>query len=156
MMKTRCSWLFALAVSLLLAGCTPSLVDTSLAPAGGRWAVSDSLSAGFEVVDTTQAYRLRLSLNLTEDYPYRNLYVRFRLQPPNGSAQVATPEFVLQDVYGNWNVTRTWAGNYALSAVLNDSAVFHKRGQWQVSLGAFTRSDTLPGVSAIRFEIAPR
>jgi gliding motility-associated lipoprotein GldH len=155
-MQTRHFRFVALAVMILLQACTPSLVDTSHSPDDGRWAVGDSLSAGFEVVDTTQAYRLRLSLSLNEDYPYRNLYVRFRLQPPTGASQVATPEFVLQDVYGNWNVARTLTGDYSLSAVLNDSAVFRQPGRWQLSLGAYTRSDTLPGVSKVRFEIAPR
>jgi gliding motility-associated lipoprotein GldH len=155
-MQTRHFRCVALAVVLLLQACTQSLVDTSHFPNDGRWAVSDSLGAGFVVADTIQAYRMRLSLSLTEDYPYRNLYVRFRMKPPAGTGQIATPEFVLQDVYGNWNVARTWTGDYSLSAVLNDSAVFRQPGRWQVSLGAFTRSDTLPGVSKVRFEIAPR
>lgn len=139
-----------------LSSCGGELVRLHHHNAEQRWSVADSLSAEFAVTDSLQPHRLRLNLTLTEDFPYRNLYLRFRLIDPKGRVQSTTPEFVLQDAYGNWHASRNLAGHYALTAILNDSAVFRPAGAWRLSLMPYTRADTLVGVKEVSFSVEPR
>lgn len=146
----------ALLTLLYLAACQPAPLELAHQPQAQRWAYADSLSAPFTIADSTRPHRISLRLSLTDDYPFRNLYIRLRLVPPPGArAQSATPELVLQDAFGNWNVERSWRGRYELTTVLNDSARFRPAGAWRLSVVQFTRLDTLPGVAAVSLSIAP-
>lgn len=147
--------LLLLLALLALTACERTTLRSSHQPDGDRWAYADSLVSSFVIDSAAPPQRVRLSLSLTDDYPYRNLYLRLRLLPPRGPAQTATPELVLQDPYGTWHAERTWRGTYELSTVLNDSATFAP-GPWRLVVQQFTRADTLVGVRAVSLDISPR
>ncbi len=148
-------WGVALALLVALSACSQPALELARQPDEARWLYADSLVGSFTVADSTVPHRVVMQLSLTEDYPFRNLYLRLRLQPPTGPAQVATPEFVLQDAFGNWNVPHSLLRRYELSATLNDSARFRPAGRWTVSVRQYTRLDTLPGVAAVRLTVQP-
>ncbi len=147
--------LLAALLLMALTACERVTLRSSHQPDGARWAYADSLVSAFTIDSAAGPQRVRLSLSLTDDYPYRNLYLRLRLVPPRGPVQTATPELVLQDPYGTWHAERTWGGAYELSTVLNDSATFAP-GPWRLVVQQFTRADTLVGVRSVSLEIRPR
>jgi gliding motility-associated lipoprotein GldH len=144
-----------IALGLLLAGCGGERLEEKWSLPEGSWRLNDSLEATFEAKAGYLPQQLTLGLTLTDAYPYRNLYVQFRVRTPKGREYTTLPQLLLADSLGTWRAKRSWWGTYRFETVLNNAADFPEPGTYHFSLKHYMRQDTLPGVTAVRFSVMP-
>lgn len=119
------------------------------------WQFADSLRLEVNVTDTQTPHRLVFELELdAEDYPYRNLYVRFHVTPPGGQRITTVREFLLANAAGRWTVEPS-GGTLAFKQSLIQPLVFQQPGQYRFEVTQFMRHDTLPGVEAVSLRVEP-
>jgi len=119
------------------------------------WYYADSLKLRIPVQDTTRSYQLKLRLQTDDSYPYRNLYVKFKLQPPQGKATESQLDFVLADAAGKWNVEKGMGGLYTFNEVLMKNLRLPQTGEYTLGIKQYMRVDTLPGVRSIQLDVVP-
>lgn len=119
------------------------------------WYYADSLKLRIPVEDTTRSYQLKLRMQLDESYPYRNLYVKFKLQPPKGKPTESQLDFVLADAAGKWNVEKGMGGLYTFDEVLMKNLRLPQPGEYTLGIKQYMRVDTLPGVRSIQLDVVP-
>ncbi|MDX2061688.1 MAG: gliding motility lipoprotein GldH [Bacteroidia bacterium] len=151
-MATTPGWVSLLLAGALAYGCS---TGTTHRFEDDRWRFADSVSVEHAITDTSQRYRLDLSLSVTDAYRYRNLYIKFRVEAPGGDATTSLPVFLLSDSAGSWRARRSWAGTYSFSTTLNPSAQFTQPGTYRFWLAQYMREDTLAGVHAVGLKLTP-
>jgi len=149
---------------LLVAGLCLILVMSSCGGTGQQlerkfddkgWRYADSLVFPIDNADTSSARQLRVQLELNDNYPYSNLYLKFRVKTPKGQQSQSLTEFILSDPLGNWNVDKSWFGGYKFEQVLVKNIRLQETGQYEIHIAQFMRNDTLPGVSRVSFILEP-
>jgi gliding motility-associated lipoprotein GldH len=151
-------WVGSLLLLCLLAGCGPSHPVSSHRFDDGFWALSDSVVLSWSLQDTSLLNHpgsLRLGLVVAEDYPYQNMWVRIRVQPPTGPASERNLQLMLMDAAGNW-YGEPEGGSHRVETSLTDSLRLGQPGQWRFTLKQWMRTDTLQAVEEISLAFRPR
>lgn len=132
-----------------LAACGPDHLyknSTPLAAAG--WTYRDSTRFEFQVPDTVTRYDIFLDVEYTAEYPFQNLYLKLSTRYPNGKQLTRVKSIDLFDNQGH-QAGQSAGGHYRLQAALQENAYFNQTGPHTVSVGQYTRRDTLPGMVAM-------
>ncbi len=114
------------------------------------WSYADSLDFVFHITDSSSK-TLRLNFSVTEEYPYKNLYLQFRVIPPEGNSQSSLSNFILMDAEGKWYVSRSFFGKeYRFSRPIAENLHFPAPGKYTVRVIQFMRDDTLRGITGLK------
>jgi gliding motility-associated lipoprotein GldH len=141
----------ALALITLLSACSgsePWYQEQKTFPEHG-WRYQDSVTFEIQAQDTSNFHRLVFGVSLNKNYPYRNLYVKFRTQTPSGSTRTSLPQFVLAKPSGQWYVQEDWGGTYKFRQVMLNNVKFQESGTYRITAHQYMRRDTLPGIEAV-------
>jgi len=84
MMKLYTYCLTLLGIMLLSACHQQTVYDKNENIAGKQWLYSDSKSFDVHITDLTKKYKVYITLRHTADYPYSNIFVRFKQVNPDG------------------------------------------------------------------------
>lgn len=117
------------------------------------WAYKDSLTLKYNNSTANSACALKLGLTFSQDYPYRNIYIRFTMKAPNGVMQTSVSEFLLSEPDGTWHVEPDWRENYHFETILNPRTTLPQIGDYEFKLVQYMRDDVLKGVKAVRFSV---
>ena len=82
------------------------------------WDMKETKSFDFEIEDTTKLYDFFFNLRNTNDYPYANIFVFWKLESPDGKTKTDTAQFILARPNGKW------LGKTASGTVIENSMWF--------------------------------
>jgi gliding motility-associated lipoprotein GldH len=142
-------------LALPLASCGPDFPHQTATTDGDAWFYKQPTLLTLDFAQADTKGELLLLLEVTEDYPFRNIWVEAVLQQGNRPPLKVMNEFLLQDEKGVWAAERSLMGAYSFQAVLADSFAVPSIGTWQVQLRQMMRSDTLRGVTKVGIGFRP-
>ncbi len=147
--------LFLLLTSLLfvLSACSDAEWEGSHSFAEDQWQYQDSVRFVFNNDDTDKRRLLAFGLDLNTDYPYRNIYIKFRTTTPSGKTTESLRQFILADAKGEWFVDQTFSGTLEFRQALLENVVFNEAGEYVFEYKHYMRGDTLPGVEATKLVV---
>jgi gliding motility-associated lipoprotein GldH len=119
------------------------------------WHYRDSIPLTVNITDTTLLYKLTLTLDADEKYPFRNLYLKFNVVQPDKRVTESLTDLVLADASGKWNVEKSMGGVYHFEQVLSPKMAMSKKGDYTVMVKQFMRLDTLVGIRGIGMTMEP-
>ena len=116
------------------------------------WDADNPQSFDFEIEDTTRLYDFFLNLRNTNEYNYRNIFVFWKLQSPDGRTKTDTAQFILADKKGKW------LGSSASGTLIENSMWFLKtklpvRGMYTFSFTQGMREKNLTGIKNVGLKI---
>lgn len=145
--------LLLFACALMACGPTGPL-DYSHSFPDNEWAAPDTLETRFEITEAGTRYDLSLGLQLNDDYPFQNIYLKSLLFTPTGDTSEALFELQLNDAYGYWNAERSWLGTYSFKGTIGQGLAL-PAGGYTLQLVQYTRRDTLPGLEGLSLQLLP-
>ena len=130
-------------------GCQPSpYYATDLVIEDSSWDQSDQLVAVFEIVDTVSRYDLYLDIDHSKDYRYENIYLQIETQFPHKDAVTQVLPVDIANKKGQW-YGKCGSKSCKLRVVLRDKTKFQALGNYQISIGQFSREDQLDGINEV-------
>lgn len=118
------------------------------------WNMEETAEFNFEIDSVELPYQIKLNVRNTMDYPYRNLYINYRLKDST---------FLMEDKLLNLKLFEAKTGKpfgdsqseiYSHQLILQDSVYFHKKGNYKIELKQYMRENELKGMvsAGIRIE----
>jgi gliding motility-associated lipoprotein GldH len=149
----RLLYLFLFVAFLGLSACGPDYAyeQTLEIPESG-WSYQDSLSATFEIPDTSTIYNLHLLVEHTTYFPFQNFYVEVSTQFPSGERLTEQVSLELAAQGGIW-LGDCRGEVCTLDIPIQEGAYFNQAGTYQLSIHQYSRRDPLPEIKAIRFAL---
>ena len=119
------------------------------------WDMKNVKSFDFEIRDTNALYDFFFNLRNTNDYPYANIFVFWKLESPDGKTKTDTAQFILARPNGQW------LGNSASGTVIDNSMYFFKtklptRGVYTFNFTQGMRDNELLEVKDVGLKIIKR
>ena len=117
------------------------------------WSYEDAKSFSVDITDTLIPIKLFINLRTTTDYPYRNIYMFFHSNYPNGYTDIDTFEFFLADQEGHWLGDNS--GTVVENRAIISRGYFPTVGEYNFKIEQAMRNDSLPEVLdvGVRIEI---
>lgn len=144
------SVLAAIAVGLLLAGCSDQVVFQADVPVPGEtWDRSFTPEFSFEVSDTIRHHDLYIDVRHTGDYPFSDLFLFVDLYGPDDRHLRDTVECLLADPMGRWYGKGTgfiFADRFEAHVLYKLKNRFPASGRYTIKLEQAMRTEQLPGV----------
>ncbi len=131
---------------LLMQSCQKHWAESGQNFDAGCWEATDTLLLSFDNTDTNQVYRLQFPLEVTEDYPFNNIYLRAILTSPSGEASVIPSEFKLSSNAGEW-YSEPKGDIIPFNLSIADGLRFNQVGAYTVKLFHFMRDDQVCGIN---------
>lgn len=149
-------WMTLTALALLAAGCHERRVLLQRQFPAYGWAMPDSVVnvVATTVVDTAPQ-QLVLELIADESYPFRNLYIKYRMGYADSAATQGLAQLILSDSTGQWAAPGTWWGTYRLKATLANEVRLAPGKRYTFSLTQWMRPDTLRGLRHLELYLSP-
>ena len=117
---------------------------------GDRWLWTDSLVIDYQHNRQDVQQDLMLVLQTTDDYPFRNLYLRLWVNQDSVAPQSSLHNFIINDVEGYWYAERSfWSSTYQMELPIACNLKLRNGQKLQFSLVHQLRTDTLPGVREV-------
>ncbi len=137
----------------LLYGCREDYFHTGSKPITDQaWPAEETKSFGFPVDDTTALYSFMISLRITTDYEFSNLYLFMNTIYPDQSISRDTIELVLARPDGQWLGKGT--GYYRDNLFLfKRNATLPLEGNYRLEFVQAMRRDTLYGLDELGIRI---
>ncbi|WKK75430.2 gliding motility lipoprotein GldH [Marivirga salinae] len=118
------------------------------------WNMEESAEFNFEIDSVELPYQIKLNVRNTMDYPYRNLYMKYRLKDST---------YLMEDKLLNLKLFNAKTGKpygdhqsdiYSHQLILQDSVYFPKKGNYKIELKQYMRENELKGMvsAGIRIE----
>lgn len=144
----------ALLLSLVLFACQKEIGSRRMAD--DRWLWCDSLTWEYERGRETESVDLLLQLEATEDYPFRNLYVRLWTESGNQPPTASLHNFIINDVEGYWYADRNlWTGTYRMELPIARTIKLNRGQKLKLTLVHQLRTDTLQGIRRVGLSWRP-
>lgn len=150
-------WVAAI-VLLLAAACTPNRTyETTETISGQKWYRSDTLAMQVAISDTSASYNLFFVVRHTNDFPFRNLWMRLYTYYPSGKTGMLREQVILGD-----NATQQWLTD-CLQNTCNglipivEGLKFSEVGTYRFTVHHIMRTNPLPGIMdvGLRLERQP-
>lgn len=139
---------------LLLQSCQKHWAEIDHTFDAGCWETTDTLVLSFENTDTNQIYRLQFPVDVTEDYPFNNIYLHALLTTPSGEQSVVPSEFKLSSNAGEW-FSEPKGDIIPFQLSIADGLRFNQMGTYTVKLFHFMRDAQICGVSRAGIALDP-
>lgn len=142
-----------LAILSLLFGCREEPFHTKSKPISQQaWPAEETKSYGFQIEDTTALYNFMISLRITTDYEFSNLYLFMNTIYPDQSASRDTIELILARPDGQWLGKGT--GRYRDNLFLfKRNVILPQKGNYRLEFVQAMRHDTLYGLDELGIRI---
>mgnify|MGYP006309396267 CR=1 FL=1 len=117
-----------------------------------HWHADSLKTIRFNVKDTFRVYSVHLIMDISESYPYRNMYLFITTSTPSGITKTDTIECMLAEPSGKW------LGSKSGSRIHNDITLrkglkFKEKGTYSITFEQAMRNKELPGIEKIRLSI---
>ena len=143
--------LLLLLLSVGLMSCKPGSWSEEKSFPNTIWAYSDSLMIEPEISDTSSLQQTWLELTVSENYPFRNFFIREVITTPSDSSFVRIQEFELMKEDGSWSQKPGWFGALTFKFPLLSGIKFREKGTWKISCKQYMRTDSLEGVESVKW-----
>jgi gliding motility-associated lipoprotein GldH len=115
-----------------------------------RWLWADSLIVDYHHNRKDAHQDLMLVLEATDDYPFRNLYLRLWINQDSAPPRSSLHNFIINDVEGYWYADRSlWSSTYQMELPIARNLQLRNGQKLQFSLVHQLRTDTLHGVREV-------
>lgn len=112
-----------------------------------QWLWRDSVSWDYACDGNAAPKDLLLTLETTEAYDYRNIYVRLWTEQPDTTPQASLHNLILADVEGYWYAKpNLWGTHYRFEAPIASGIRLKPDQKLRFTLVQYLRGDTLKGV----------
>lgn len=117
------------------------------------WNMEESAEFSFEIDSVELPYQIKLNVRNTMDYPYRNLYIKYRLKDST---------YLMEDKLLNLKLFEAKTGKpfgdrqseiYSHQLTLQDSVYFHAKGNYKIELNQYMREKELEGMVSVGIRI---
>lgn len=132
-------------VLVFFASCGDINALVSLEPEQQCWKISNRIEASIE--HTGGALSLPVMIELDDDYPFSNLYLKVSLSSAGTQDTSWTQTQTFVDPLGNWSVPSS-GGVHAIRHTILMDAVF-PAGNYSLSLGHYMRPERICGVHSV-------
>ena len=120
----------------------------------GCWEASDTLTLEFENTDTNQVYRLQFPVEVSEDYPFNNIYLHALLIAPSGNQSRIPSEFKLSSSAGEW-FSEPSGDIIPFQLNIADGLRFNQIGKYKVKLFHYMRDPQVCGIHSAGIALDP-
>jgi gliding motility-associated lipoprotein GldH len=141
--------LILLALCLCLWACRPNSWSAHKSFPQNIWAYTDSVIIEPIIEDTSSTHSTEIKINLKENYPFRNLFIREVITTPSDSSFVRIQEFQLMNEEGVWIQKPDIFGKIEFTLPLLSGIKFREKGTWKISCKQYMRTDSLEGVEEV-------
>ena len=104
-----------------------------------------------EMEDLFASYNLSLQIRNNNLYPYRNLWLFYTIESPEGSVLRDTVECLLADGYGKW--MGSGISIYHLNIPIRTGYTFPRKGPYTFTVRQGMRDEQLKGIEQIGIKI---
>lgn len=115
-----------------------------------KWIYPDTVEGEWVLKAPAPCQDLELQIDLSEAYPWRNLYVELLVHPPEGPIQTTRLQLVFSDSLGNW-----YSENRKFRTFVARGVAFASAGRYRVGILPYIRQDTVVGVRRIALYARP-
>ncbi|GIV25746.1 MAG: hypothetical protein KatS3mg026_1438 [Bacteroidia bacterium] len=115
-----------------------------------EWIYPDTVWGEWTLEAPAPCQDLELQIDLSEAYPWRNLYVQLLVHPPEGPMQMTRLHLVLSDSLGNW-----YSQNGKFRTFVARGIAFTSAGRYRIGLLPYIRQDTVRGVRRVALYSRP-
>lgn len=118
------------------------------------WTMDETAEFNFEIDSLELPYQIKLNIRNTIDYPYRNLYIQYRLQDSTSLIEENLVNVNLFEAKSGQPYGTHQSDIYSHQLVLQDSVFFNEKGNYKIELKQYMRENELEGIvsSGIRIE----
>lgn len=141
--------LLVISVCVMLAACQQDvLVTEKWEWKEQTWVRGDSKEMTLEAIDTSTVYRMDLTVEHADTYPWQNLYVRTLTRFPSGKEVTSVTSLELSQPGG------LWAGDCSgstcrITLPLQQRFTFPETGLFTWSIEPYMRTDTVSGIKSL-------
>lgn len=114
------------------------------------WLFPDTVWGELLIASPSACQNISLEIDVTENYPWRNLYLMTFVVTPDGFLTRSRIELVFSDSLGNWYVS-----NRKFRTFVARNLSFATAGTYRIGLLPYIRSDTVPGIRRISLSAHP-
>lgn len=147
-------YLMVLLFSILLSCTEDRVYEANYDFNKSGWPIGEAATFNFEISDNSQYYRLIFNLRHDLVYPYRNIYVHYKLSDSTNSIldkalvnyQVFTPKEGKPLGSGISNI-------FTYQEVMIDSLLFPYVGKYELEMEQYMRTDSLAGIYSVGIKI---
>ena len=142
-------FLVGVAALWMFTGCDTPLYEFEKSFPNEQWTYQDSLQFQYAHPEKS-VQQLKVGFQVSNAYPYRNLFLKFRIEDPAGKQMTVTPDFILMDSLGTWHIGGSEVHDFEF--VMNPEATLEP-GNYKISVAQYMRTDTLAGVRSFSFRV---
>jgi len=136
----------AICCILLLMACDSSTIyDQSEDLVTEIWVDTDTLTARFEITDTTHYHTVFLNTRFTGLYKFSNIYYQVVLDGPNGQRSTEVVSFEVTDKAGKW-LGNGYGNLHSYEFPILDNRIFKQIGKYKVKVVPYMRISSLEGI----------
>ncbi|MGM0580691.1 MAG: gliding motility lipoprotein GldH [Bacteroidota bacterium] len=119
-----------------------------------NWNLEESAVFNFEIDSVELPYQIKLNVRNTMDYPYRNLYIKYKLEDSTNLMEEKLLNLKLFEAKTGKPFGDHQSDIYSHQLILQDSVYFHKKGNYKIELKQYMREKDLEGLvsAGIRIE----
>jgi len=137
--------------------CSPSAEFDAQVPLPSQgWEQRNSVVFRYNNQDTLSPFRLGLHFRHEGDYPYRNVHTLCDVSGPDGDSLVWKNDIALTDAEGRWLGQSSMGDLYAVTALIQDSIHFKRKGLYTFRIRQNMRIDPLPSVVEVGLVVVRR
>lgn len=148
--------ILAAILSSIILGCDENRIYETNIPLENRiWHQDSVLHFDFEISQSKQLYNLLTNVQYTNEYAYRNLYIRYTLHDSTGAElnSELLENKLFTDKLGKPMGSSAIGDIYELQSPLLQEYQFPNRGKYSISLAQYMRVDSLEELSAIGIRV---
>lgn len=146
-----------LLIACCLASCgAPSIFEGKMDFDKNGWSINAPAKFEFDITNIDQAYDLYLHVRVSEEYPYRNLYVKYYLEDSTGNVlDSELNNILLFDSKTGEPLGGGLGSIYDIQKKFIQDYHFNTPGHYQFRVEQFMRQDALPGIHAVGIKVSP-
>lgn len=114
------------------------------------WIYPDTLWGSLSVKNPPACYKLELHLYLEESYPWRNLYLLFWIDTPEGFREQRKLYIPFTDSLGQW-----YEPHLHFRHIIGEQVHFGMKGTYKVGILPYVRQDTVPSIRRVELHTLP-
>lgn len=145
------SFIFICLVFLLIS-CGPKVIYSHKEKIEGLWMYNQPVQFEYEVLDTTKAYDLFLTISHSSTFLNENVYVKATTLFPDGNKTSSPISLQLANQDGEW-AGKCDTEECETAIVLSQAAYYKKPGKYGLIFEQFSRSDSLEGIRAFELKL---
>lgn len=143
---------FSIFLVLFLISCSQDIIFDSTQKVNNPWVHGEPLRYEYEVIDTSIAYDLIITIRHQSAFPFENLYLNTTTIFPDSTSTTYPVSFQLAGNAGEW--IGDCSGDACNIAIEMSTAAYYKSaGKYQLVFDQYSRKDSLTGINSVRITV---